>query len=155
MRCMRGRTYFSSASQEMGALAPSAPASGFREGNWAGRSGRTPAFRPAWTAGTAIPRSAAVRTRRAATPASHPGLPRAPLPGRPPPLSPPSESPTLVRPALSWPLADPWATAASPIPSPRLSPVLVAKPNATSHALSVLPWPFLGLWSNTYAVWGN
>lgn len=45
MRCMRGRTYFSSASQEMGALAPSAPASGFREGNWAGRSGRTPAFR--------------------------------------------------------------------------------------------------------------
>lgn len=39
--------------------------------------------------------------------------------------------------------------------TPRLSSVRAARPNATSHALSVLPWPFLGLWSNTYAIWGH
>lgn len=66
-----------------------------------------------------------------------------------------SASPPLPSSAPSWPLADPRAPASSLMSTPFLSAVLVAKPSAPSRPLSLLLWPFLGLWSNTYAIWGD
>lgn len=89
--------------------------------------------------------------QRAATPASRPGLPRAPRPGQPPPPLPTFCVPFLCppHPALrgsSAPAASLMFVHPFHVPSPgRQTQCDVPRPLSP-------PWPFLGLWGNTYGI---